>query len=201
MGRGSGEELSSTTWSSQTWWQLIKPTDPHISSPHLGFWIVFGCKMSFFNCKGMRWGDQSFYFLYILLFLYLTLLLLNEQRPQLPFRRFENPCQMYFEELGDRLPSMHPAADIYVARKFAAASWLSPEPDNSGGALENWGLLVGEERNSLSIIQDLLLPNSALNLARFPLIWKKKQFDFLLHRDFDFLFIRVLWSRDLWLDW
>ena len=44
-----------------------------------------------------------------LLFLYLTLFLLNEQRPQLPFRRFANP---YFEELGDRLPSLHPAADI-----------------------------------------------------------------------------------------
>ena len=44
---------------------------------------------------------------------------------------------MYFEELGDRLPSLHPAADISAARKFAAASWLSPEPDNSGGASEN----------------------------------------------------------------
>ena len=77
---------------------------------------------------------------------------------------------MYFEELGDRLPSLHPAADISAARKFAAASWLSPEPDNSGGASENSGLLVGEERNSLSIIQDLLLLNSALNLARFPSI-------------------------------
>ena len=114
------------------------------TSPRLigRFWL----QNVLFNCKGMRWGDQSFYFLYIFLFLYLTLLLLNEQRPQLPFRRFANP---YFEELGDRLPSLHPAADISAARKFAAASWLSPEPDNSGSASENWGLLVvgrwGEE--------------------------------------------------------